>query len=206
MAHLLDQLIGFVSAHPHLAYATVFLAALLEAVPVFGSLVPGSSVIIALSAFVAAGELGLAGVLLSAIAGAATGDGTAFLLGHVYQRRILNIWPLRSYPTIIARSEDFFRQRGGIAVLFARFVPPVRAFVPLTAGALGMPPQRFYAINIAAICLWACAHVLPGALAGTLWKQYGKEIEHIVLPVLAALVAIWAIVWFVRRRRALQAG
>ncbi len=203
MAHLLDQLIQFVSAHPYLAYATVFLAALLEAVPVLGSFVPGSSVIIGLSAFVAAGELSFAGVLASAIGGAALGDGTAFLLGYVYQRRILGLWPLKSHPTVIARSEGFFQRHGAIAVLFARFVPPVRAFVPVTAGALGMPPLRFYAMNIPAIGLWACAHVLPGALAGTLWKQYGKPIEHIALPALAAIAAIAVVVWFVRRRRAL---
>jgi membrane protein DedA with SNARE-associated domain len=206
MAHFLDQLIQFVAAHPHLAYATVFLAALLEAVPVLGSFVPGSSVIIGISAFVAAGELGLAGVLASAIAGAVIGDGSAFLLGHLYQRRILGMWPLKSYPGIVARSEAFFRERGAIAILFARFVPPVRAFVPLTAGALGMPPARFYPMNMAAIGLWACAHVLPGALAGSLWKQYGKQIEHIALPVLAVLAAVWLVVWVVRRRRALRLG
>ena len=206
MASLLDHLIQFVSLHPLLAYATVFVAALLEAVPVIGSFVPGSSVIIGLSAFVAAGELNLAGVLASAIAGAVIGDGTAFLLGYIYQRRLLQSWPLKSYPTIIARSEAFFQDRGALAVLFARFVPPVRAFVPVTAGALGMPPLRFYPINIVAIALWACAHVLPGALAGTLWKQYGREIEHIVLPVLAVIVVIAVAVWFVRWRRALTTG
>jgi membrane protein DedA with SNARE-associated domain len=206
MASLLDQLIQFVAAHPYLAYATVFVAALLEAVPVLGSFVPGSSVIIGLSAFVAAGELNLAGVLTSAILGALIGDGTAFLLGHVYQRQILKMWPLNAYPNIIARSEAFFRDRGALAVLFARFVPPVRAFVPVTAGALGMPPIRFYPINILAIALWACAHVLPGALAGTLWKLYGREIEHIVLPVLAVIVVIAVLGWFVRWRRALTSG
>jgi membrane protein DedA with SNARE-associated domain len=206
VASLLDQLIQFVSAHPYLAYATVFVAALLEAVPVLASFVPGSSVIIGLSAFVAAGELNLAGLLASAILGAVIGDGTAFLLGHLYQRQILQVWPLKSYPNIIARSETFFKDRGALAVLFARFVPPVRAFVPLTAGALGMAPLRFYPINVVAIALWASAPVLPGALAGTLWKQYGSEIEHIVLPVLAVVVAIAVVVWFVRWRRALTTG
>ena len=202
MADLLHQLIQFVEAHPLLAYATVFLAALLEAVPVIGSFVPGSSIIIALSALVAAGELSLAGVLASAMLGAAIGDGTAFLLGYHYQRRILAMWPLSSYPAIVARSEEFFQSRGALAVFAARFVPPVRAFVPVTAGALGMPPQRFFAMNIPAIGLWACAHVLPGALAGSLWKQYGKQIEHMTLPILAIILVI-AVVWYVWRRRAL---
>jgi membrane protein DedA with SNARE-associated domain len=204
VADVLTQLIQTVEAHPYLAYAAVFLAALLEAVPVLGSFVPGSSVIIAISALVAAGELTLAGVMASAVLGAALGDGTAFLVGHRYQRRILGRWPLSSYPTIIKRSEEFFQNRGALAVLFARFVPPVRAFVPVTAGALAMPPARFFAVNIPAIGLWACAHILPGALAGTLWKQYGKQIEHIAVPILAALVVLAAVTWFVRRRRLLS--
>jgi membrane protein DedA with SNARE-associated domain len=204
VADLLNQLIQYVETHPLLAYATVFLAALLEAVPVVGSFVPGSSIIIALSALVAAGELNLAGVLVSAMLGAAIGDGTAFLLGHHYQRRILAMWPLSSYPAIVARSEEFFENRGALAVFVARFVPPVRAFVPVTAGALDMPPNRFFAMNLPAIGLWACAHVLPGALAGTLWKQYGKQIEHIALPILAVVLVI-AVAWYFWRRRALLA-
>lgn len=206
MAHVLEQLIHLVATHHHLAYATVLLAALLEAVPVIGSFLPGSTIIIGLSAFVAAGELGLAPVLAAAIIGAAIGDGTAFLLGYIYQRRILGLWPLKSYPILIARSEEFFQRRGALAVLLARFVPPVRAFVPVVAGAFGMPPPRFFAMNIVAIALWASAHVLPGALAGSLWRLYGKQVEHIVLPALAGLAVIWLIVWLVRRRRALQAG
>ena len=59
MASLIDPLIAFVSAHPALAYLTLFLAALLEAVPVVGSVVPGSTIILALSALVPGGELQL---------------------------------------------------------------------------------------------------------------------------------------------------
>ena len=61
MTTFLDPLIAFVSAHPWLAYLTLFLAALLEAVPVVGALVPGSTIILALSALVPGGELQLVG-------------------------------------------------------------------------------------------------------------------------------------------------
>ena len=77
MTSFLDPLIALVSAHAWLAYLTLFLAALLEAVPVIGALVPGSTIILALSALVPGGELNLWGVLASAIAGAMIGDGTA---------------------------------------------------------------------------------------------------------------------------------
>src|ERR1700733_12049883 len=132
VASLIDPLIGFVSAHAWLAYLTLFLAALLEAVPIVGSVIPGSTMILALSALVPGGELKLEWVLAAAIAGALLGDGSAFWIGHRSQREILTAWPLRNYPGLIAQSEAFFHRWGALAVFFARFVPPIRAFVPLT--------------------------------------------------------------------------
>jgi len=64
----IDPLIAFVSAHAWLAYLTLFLAALLEAVPIVGSVVPGSTIILALSALVPGGELRLEWVLAAAVA------------------------------------------------------------------------------------------------------------------------------------------
>ena len=65
----IDPLIAFVSAHAWLAYLAIFLAALLEAVPIVGSVIPGSTIILALSALIPGGELDLLGVLAAAIAG-----------------------------------------------------------------------------------------------------------------------------------------
>src|SRR5947209_18885619 len=84
----LDPLIAFVSAHAWLAYLALFLAALLEAVPVVGGVIPGSTVILALSALVPGGELRLEGVLAAAIAGALVGDGLAFRVGLRSRRAI----------------------------------------------------------------------------------------------------------------------
>ena len=75
-------LVAFVSANAWLAYLTLFLAALLEAVPVMGSVIPGSTIILALSAMVPGGELQLPWVLAAAVAGAVLGDGSAFWVGH----------------------------------------------------------------------------------------------------------------------------
>jgi membrane protein DedA with SNARE-associated domain len=169
--------------------------------------IPGSTIILALSALVPGGELKLWWVLAAAIAGALLGDGSAFWAGHRSQREILNTWPLTNYPRVVAQSEEFFRRWGTWAVFFARFVPPIRAFVPVTAGALGMSPARFYAVNIPAILLWAPAHVLPGVMAVSALQQYGVfehtggSAKHFWMPIVigAALVLALA-VWTIRRR------
>jgi len=209
----IDSLTHFVADHAWLGYLTLFLAALLEAVPVVGSVIPGSTIILALSALVPGGELELVGVLASAAAGAVLGDGTAFWVGHVQQRRILNAWPMSRYPGVIAQSEAFFHRFGTWAVFFGRFVPPIRAFVPVTAGALGMAPARFYTVNILAVFLWAPAHVLPGVLAVSALHQYGGMLrhsgyaKHIWIPAVIIVAAIagsgtW---WWHRRRRSAAA-
>ena len=207
MATLIDPLIAFVSAHAGLAYFTLFLAALLEAVPVLGSVIPGSTIILALSALVPGGELRLEWVLAAAIAGALLGDGSAFWIGHRSQREILNAWPLANYPRVVAQSEAFFHRWGALAVFFARFVPPIRAFVPITAGALGMAPLRFYAVNIPAILLWAPAHVLPGVLAVSALHRYGGFVTHAgiakhywILTVAGVALILGLASWTIRRR------
>lgn len=208
MASLIDPLIAFVTEHAGLAYLTLFLAALLEAVPIVGSVIPGSTIIFALSALVPGGELRLEWVLAAATAGALLGDGSAFCLGHREQRQILNAWPFSNYPRLIARSEAFFHRWGALAVFFARFVPPIRAFVPVTAGALGMSPPMFFAVNIPAILLWAPAHVLPGVLAVSALHRYGGFAPHAgiakhywILSVIAGALIIAAVTWVIRRRQ-----
>ena len=208
MTSFLDPLIAFVSAHAWLAYLTLFLAALLEAVPVVGSLVPGSTIILALSALVPGGELKLWPVLAAAACGAMLGDGTAYLIGYRSQREILSAWPLSNYPRVVAQSEAFFNRWGVLAVFFARFVPPIRAFVPITAGALAMPPARFYAVNIPAILVWAPAHVLPGVLAVSALHNYAglPHHQHVgkhiwMLTVIAVAILGGLGVWYYRRRQ-----
>ncbi len=211
MHSFIDPLIAFVSAHAWLAYLTIFLAALLEAVPVVGSVIPGSTIILALSALVPGGELDLVAVLATAIIGALLGDGTAFWIGHVSHRRILSAWPMSRYPGIVAQSEAFFHRWGGLAVFFARFVPPIRAFVPITAGALQMSPLRFYLINFAAIMLWAPAHIFPGVLAVSVIEQsggmagIGGSAKHYWIPLVVGIAIIGGLLtWWRRRKRGLN--
>ena len=207
MHSFIDQSIAFLSSHAELAYLTLFLAALLEAVPIVGSVIPGSTIIFALSALVPGGELRLEWVLAAAIAGALLGDGSAFWVGHRSQSEILSSWPLSTYPRVIAKSEAFFRRWGTLAVFLARFVPPVRAFVPVTAGALGMSPPLFYAVNIPAILLWAPAHVLPGVLAVSALHRYAgfahsAHAKHYwILAVVGGALIAALVTWAIRRRR-----
>jgi membrane protein DedA with SNARE-associated domain len=103
-------------------------------------------------------------LLVAAIGGAIAGDGLSFWLGQRYHQEILLGWPLNRYPQFIGRSEAFINRYGVASVFLARFTAVVRAFVPLVAGILGMPPRQFYAANVLSALAWAPAHVFPGVL------------------------------------------
>jgi membrane-associated protein len=214
VASWIESLTHFVAAHAWLGYLTLFLAALLEAAPVVGSVIPGSTIILALSALVPSGDLDLILVLVSAAAGAVIGDGAAFWVGHIGQHRILEAWPMSKYPALVAQSEAFFHRFGTLAVFFGRFVPPIRAFVPVTAGALGMRPLKFYGVNILAVFLWAPAHVLPGVLAVSALHQYSGLPHHtgfgkgIWIPAVLIVAALAGAVtwWWYRRKRVMAAA
>jgi membrane-associated protein len=180
---------------------------MLEGVPVVGSVVPGSGIVMALSALVPGGSLKLHWVLLAAGLGALLGDGSAFWVGHSRQHDILNTWPLSRHPHVVAESETFFHRFGTWAVFFARFVPGVRAFVPITAGALGMTPGRFYAINIPAVFVWTPVHVLPGVAAVSILHTYAGLPHHghvgktiWILTVAAGVIILALAIRIIRRR------
>jgi membrane-associated protein len=198
MHSVLQPLIDTISAHPLQAYVALFLAASVEAVPVFGSFIPGSTIILSLSALIATGRLEPAAVLGCVMIGAVLGDGSAYWLGHRHPGVLRKLWPLSRHPELVARSEAFFREHGGKAVFLARFLPPVRAIVPITAGVMGMPPRRFFPLNLVAIVLWAPTHVLPGVVAGTLYEKAGAWADQLLLPVAGGVIAIALIVWAIR--------
>ena len=108
----------------------------------------------------------------------------------------------------MAQSEAFFHRWGTLAVFFARFVPPIRAFVPVTAGALGMPPLLFLGVNIPAVLAWALAHVLPGVLALSALHEYAGLPHHQGVGKHLWILAVFAVaiialgVWTLRRRQA----
>jgi len=196
---IIHTVIHYVSAHSDLAYETLFLAAFLEAVPIVGTFIPGSTIILSLSALIATGDLNLVVVLCSVISGAALGDGLAFWFGNRNPGRIRKFWPLNKHRVLIHRGEMFFQKYGKAAVLLARFLPPVRAFVPVIAGAMGMTPRQFYPLNLVAILLWAAVHVFPGVLAGKAYQRAGAIAGHLTLPIILGIAAIGFLIWGIRR-------
>ena len=101
MTSLVSSIIEFLTVNPHVAYLAVFLLALSESIPILGAVVPGTAVILALSALVPSGVLLLWPLLVAATLGAVAGDGLSFWLGHRYHREILGFWPFKDRKSVV---------------------------------------------------------------------------------------------------------
>lgn len=198
MTSFFATLTDYITLHPHLAYAAVFLLALSESVPIIGVVVPGTAVILALSTLVPSGVLVLWPLLIAATLGAISGDGFAFWLGHRYHREILGLWPLNRHPELIERSEAFVARHGDKSVFLARFTPGVRAFIPLLAGTLGMSVRRFYAVNILSALAWAPSHILPAVLVGAAFGVLGAAAKPLAILLVVLILAGWVVLHLVR--------
>jgi membrane-associated protein len=66
----------------------------------------------------------------------------------------------------LRRTHDFYERHGGKTVMIARFVPVVRSFAPLVAGASGMDFRRFQLFNVLGAVIWVVSLVYGGYLFG----------------------------------------
>ncbi|SON54971.1 Inner membrane protein YabI [Hartmannibacter diazotrophicus] len=195
---LISSVVEFLRLNPGFAYLAAFLLAFSESIPIVGAVVPGTATILALSALVPSGVLVFWPLLAATVLGAIAGDGLSFWLGHRYHRGVLGAWPFSRYPDLVRHSETFFDRHGDKSVFLARFIPGVRAFVPLLAGVLNMGVATFYTVNVASALVWAPVHVLSGMLVGTSVGMLGEAAKPLALLLVVTVIGLWVVVQVVR--------
>ncbi len=101
----------------------------------------------------------------------------------------------------LERSEAFFRRHGEIGTFLSRLVPVIRHLVSLPAGLARMRLDRFIAYTAAGAAVWCTILTAIGwyigrhgaALEREIVQRYSAQATLILLPVLAAVVAIYLI-------------
>jgi len=77
----------------------------------------------------------------------------------------------------------FYEQKGGSAIVVARFLPVVRTFVPIIAGVVKMDVRRFSLYNILGSIAWVGILVSLGyALGENVWVK--NNLEKIIIGIL----------------------
>lgn len=163
MPSIVETTLELVKAHQEWAVPIVFLLAFGESLAFVSLLIPATIILWGIGALIGAAGLEFWPLWAGAAMGAMLGDWLSYWLGYHYHAQIAGAWPLRKHPEMIERGHRMFERYGILAVFFGRFFGPLRAIVPLIAGATTMPLIPFQLANVASALLWAAVVLAPGA-------------------------------------------
>ena len=160
--------LAFIETHQAWAAPIVFVLAFGESLAFFSLLLPATVLLVGIGAIVGAGNIGFWSIWAAAVLGAGLGDWISYWLGYHYADQIARMWPFSKYPDLMPRAHEAFEKWGALAVFFGRFFGPLRAGVPLAAGAARMDQAPFQIANWLSAPVWATGLLAPGAL-GAEW-------------------------------------
>ena len=160
-------LLAIVERNGLLVYLVLFAIFFSETGLVFMAFLPGDSLLFVAGA-VAAQQAGLhAGVLIVVITiGAILGNTVNYHIGAWLGKKAYDGTLKWIDPVALRKTHDFYERHGGKTIVIARFVPIVRSFAPLVAGASGMEIHKFQIFNITGAALWVVSLVGGGYLFG----------------------------------------
>lgn len=159
-----------------------------------GFFFPGDTLLFSAGILAASGQPNIIEVLCAISAAAILGDNVGYHIGHRLGGRLF-----RKPDSLIFRkeyinkAETFYEKHGSKTMLVSHFVPIVRAFVPVTAGAAKMPYRQFVFYDAIGSISWTLSITLLGYFVGSRIPGIENYIEPVLLLViLAAFVpTIW---------------
>jgi membrane-associated protein len=166
-------------------YAVAFII-FIETAFILTSFLPGDSLLFVLGITLAATPdfpvwLAIPLVITSAFAGSQVGFLTGHAVGPVlFERR--HTWIFN--PTFVAKAHEYFDKFGPRAIILARFVPIVRALVPMLAGISKMTRRTFLIYNIIGATIWVTSLVGIGFLLG----EVPLVADHIDTAILVVII------------------
>ena len=149
--------------------------------------IPSESLAIAMAALsMSSGRPNLALIILSAAAGAFTGDQIAYTIGkHLDVPRIPFMGGPRGQKAL-GWAERTLARRGAAVILAARYIPVARVAMNMTVGAVGYPRRRFVGIDAIASLTWAMYSTAIGIGAGEWFK--GHPLGAIVVGLVGGML------------------
>jgi len=176
-----------------------------------GFFLPGDSLLFVAGLFAADGkfdlfsslshEVNLLILLFSVFLAAVVGDAVGYLTGSKLGPRLFKRpKSLLFKPSHLQKANAFYEKYGGKTIIIARFVPIVRTFAPIVAGAARMPYRTFVVYNVIGGFLWVFSMILAGYFLGRAFPLLREHLEIVVI-VIVVLSIIPAVVEIIKARR-----
>lgn len=154
-----------------------------------GFLFPGDTLLFSAGILAAQGVFSLP-VVIAIIAGAAIlGDNCGYQIGKYFGPRLFKKDGLIFRKDHIHRAEKFYEKYGAKTMLVAHFIPIVRSFAPVVAGAANMNRVQFVIYDAIGDIVWAVSLTMLGYTLGYKFPV----LEHYIEPVLIGIILLFLI-------------
>ena len=198
--HYIHPMLAYFHQHPFLGELLTFIIAFLEALPIIGTIVPGSVTMTFIGILAGTGSLSVTLTFWMAVFGAYCGDCIGFGFGHHFQDRIKTMWPFHKHPHWLTRGRGFIDRHGAKSIIIGRFVGPIRSTVPMIAGILHMRWTFFLLAAIPACIAWAILYMGPGIVLGNVAADIPKAaMGRFLLIGLGVLLSVWLVCWLLTK-------
>jgi membrane-associated protein len=151
----------------------------------FGFFLPGDSLLFVAGVLAGREMLPFALLLFTLPVAAILGDSVGYWFGKKIGPKIFSKKESRFFnPQHVDDAHKFFLKHGKKALVFARFIPIFRTFVPIVAGVAKMPYSDFLPFNILGGLLWTVSLFLLGYFLGNAIPNSPKYLYAIVMAIL----------------------
>ena len=170
-------------------YIGVFLIVFLESGLLIGFFFPGDSLLFTAGFLASQGYLDITILIIGCFIAAVIGDTVGYFIGKTLGPKIFNKdSSIFFHKKHIEKAQKFYDKHGGKTIILARFIPIIRAFAPVVAGAGKMDYKRFITFNLIGGVLWAIGITLAGYYLGSLIPDVDKYLLPIVGLIIVASV------------------
>ena len=158
-----------------------------------GFFLPGDSLLVVAGLFARQGKLDIVWLNVALCIAAIVGDAVGYWIGYRTGKALYNrpdsLLFRRSH---LIRTHEFYERHGGKTIVIARFMPIIRTFAPVVAGAAQMTYRRFAVYNVVGGIAWVTSMTLIGYFLGALIPNMEKHIDKvaIVIIILSLLPAV----------------
>jgi membrane-associated protein len=168
--HIDTYLVSFVSTYGVWTYVALFLIIFCETGLVVTPFLPGDSLLFAAGTIAANadGALSIELLLVLLIAASILGNKLNYLLGRWLGRTAFTENSRLLNQKYLEEAHQFYAKHGGKTIIFARFIPIIRTFVPFVAGMGYMNMGQFFIYNIVSAVIWIGSLLGAGYFLGSL--------------------------------------
>jgi membrane protein DedA with SNARE-associated domain len=148
------------------------------------------------------GDLKVLPAWLAALLGSICGITISYVLGRTTGYYLIHKYGTRMHfpPERLDLVHQWFHRMGGLTLTFGYFVPGVRHFTAVVAGASRLELPVFAGFAYGGALLWTSSFLALGYFLGDLWSQ-GLGSAHKLILVAGCLAAAAIFVYLLRRRR-----